>query len=124
MLKSPRKYVFLEMTFSLPIRVIAVLWIFKQSSTKSIKLLCNNTIIISGLVVERSPCVQEVIGSIPGKVHRCLALGIKRLDQGNIVGLLIVDCILWPGGVVYQVPVMWYSGVATLYLLQVDHGMT
>ena len=52
--------------------------------------------------------MKEVVGSVPGQVIPktlkgdlvlpWLALGIKRLDQGNMVGLPIVDCKMWPSG--------------------------
>ena len=44
---------------------------------------------------------------------------VKRLDQGNMVGLPIVDFKMWPVGVPCQVPAMWHSSVAGLHLLQV-----
>ena len=45
-----------------------------------------------GPVVERSPGVLEVPGSVPaGQTTLCTA-SILRLDQGNMVGFLVVDC--------------------------------
>ena len=59
----------------------------------------------SGPVVERSPGVREIMGSIPGWViPKTLKMvlgasllstrhsGIQRLGQGNMVGLPVVDC--------------------------------
>ena len=55
---------------------------------------------IGGLIAERWPCIQEVVGSIPGQgmpetwylVLPCLVVSIKRLEQGYTVKLHIVDC--------------------------------
>ena len=43
---------------------------------------------------------------------------INRLDQGNMVGLPIVDCKIRLDGVLYEVPVIWYYSVAALYILE------